>query len=76
MEDVSIEINGNLYLVSRTKRIECDMGINDVLVCARSENEAKGIALSLGLIWEGESKKDVEITKLHEVNPGDILLAG
>jgi hypothetical protein len=52
------------------------MGINDVLVCARSENEAKGIALSLGLIWEGESKKDVEITKLHEVNPGDILLAG
>ena len=40
-----MEINGNLYLVSRTKRIECDMGINDVLVCARSENEAKGIGL-------------------------------
>ena len=30
-----MEINGNLYLVSRTKRIECDMGINDVLVCAK-----------------------------------------
>ena len=71
-----MEINGNLYIVSRKEEIYPELGYNDMLVCARSENEAKGIALNAGLFDENEKKREVIIKQIHEVNPGDILLKG
>lgn len=69
-------INGNLYMVSRKNKVYPETGANYMLICARSENEAKGIALNKGLLEKGENKADVIVEQIHEVNPGDMLLDG
>lgn len=69
-------VNGNLYMASRKKQIYPECGSNYMLICARSKNEAKGIAMNAGLLDKGENKADVIIEQIYEVNPGDILLEG
>lgn len=69
-------INGNLYIVSRKNKIYPETGANYMLICARNENEAKGIALNRGLLEKGESKSGVIIEQIRKVNPGDMLLDG
>lgn len=72
-----MHIAGNLFMVSRKHEINPELGYNQVLVCARDENEAKGIALAscdLRRTYMNESKKDIIVTKIEEIKIGDVLL--
>lgn len=72
-----MEIQGNLYRVYRAKRVYPELGYNESIVCARSENEAKGIAIAGGLaVYKGESKKNIKVEQITEANIGDVLLMG
>lgn len=72
-----MQIEGNIYLVSRKNEVYPECGYNHVLVCARNENEAKGVAMAsceLRSIYMNESKKDIIVKQIEEVKIGDVLL--
>lgn len=72
-------INGNLYIVYRKNEVYPEIGYNEVLVCAKDENQAKGIAMvhcSLRNEYLNESKKDILVRKIESVKIGDVLLKG
>ena len=70
-------IDGNLYVVYRKNPVYEELGYNEVLVCAKDENQAKGIAMAdTDLRESGESKKDILVRKIESVNIGDVLLKG
>lgn len=74
-----MNINGNLYVVYRKKEVYPECGYNEVLVCAKDENQAKGIAMNsceLRRTYLEESKKDILVRKIEQVNIGDVLLKG
>ena len=70
-------IDGEIYLVYRKNEVYPEMGYNQVLVCARNENEAKGIAMAsceLRAAYLNESKKDILVRKIESIKVGDVLL--
>lgn len=72
-------IDGNLYVVYRKNTVYPECGYNEVLVCAKDENQAKGIAMnacSLRDEYANESKKDILVRKIETVKIGDVLLKG
>lgn len=72
-------IDGNLYIVYRKNEVHSELGYNEVLVCAKDENQAKGIAMancSLRNEYLNESKKDILVMKIESVKIGDVLLKG
>ena len=75
-----MNIEGNLYLVYRKYPQYEELGYNEVLVCAKNANQAKGIALakysSLYNTHIGDSKKDILVKKIDKVEIGDVLCSG
>lgn len=75
-----MKFEGDLYIVYRKNPQYSELGYNEVLVCAKNENQAKGIAMAKhSSIWQdycGESKKDILVRKVEKVLVGDVLLAG
>lgn len=70
-------IDGNSYVVYRKNPVYEELGYNEVLVCAKYENQAKGIAMAdTDLREPGESKKDILVRKIETVKNGDVLLKG
>lgn len=72
-------IDGNLYVVYRKNKIYPECGYNEVLVCAKDENQAKGIAMaacSLINEYANESKKDIFVREIKAIKIGDVLLKG
>lgn len=75
-----MNIEGNLYLVYRKYPQYEELGYNEVLVCAKNENQAKGIALgkcsSLCDASMGDSKKDILVKIIDKIEIGDVLCMG
>ena len=72
-----MNIKGNLYIVYRKNLVYPEVGYNEVLVCAKDENQAKGIAMNnCDLIGFVDSKKDILVRKVEEINIGDVLMKG
>lgn len=69
------QLDGNLYVVRRKHyNYYPECGTNECLVCARNENEAKGVALAETLEkCSHESNADFEVVPVTAVKPGDVL---